>query len=220
MSIWHNVINPITRHFRQRRGRIILETFPDIAKLRICDLGGSRHFWDKIDLPIPRNQITIFNIGEREVQDGANQNAEDIKTVIYDGVRIPVADQDFDLLVCNSVIEHVPPAQRADLVREMHRVAKMIFCQTPAWSFPLEPHFLMPFVHWLPRKLGFALIHISPWRLLSRPTPQTIDEYFWGTKLLRRAEVDALFPFAKIAPERALGLTKSYYIFERPSASS
>ncbi|MEJ8857053.1 methyltransferase domain-containing protein [Variovorax robiniae] len=215
MSLWHQVIGPITRHFRLRRGKFIHQTFPGIASMRICDLGGSRHFWDKIELPIPREKITIYNVDDGEVQQGANLSAGDIRTIIYDGRHIPAPDQSFDLLICNSVIEHVPPAQRAALADEMRRVSKLVFCQTPAWSFPFEPHFLMPVVHWLPRKLGYLLIHVSPWRLLSRPDAPTIRNYFWGTQLLKRAEIDALFPKGEIIFEKALGMVKSYYVIDR-----
>lgn len=214
MPIWHRVIGPITKHFRLRRGKFLIKAFPDISRLRICDLGGSLHFWDKVDLPISRDQITIYNIDVGEVQQGAEVSAGDIKTIIYDGRHIPAADKSFDLVICNSVIEHVPPDQRADLVKEMRRVGRRVFCQTPAWSFPLEPHFLMPFVHWLPRRLGFWLIHVSPWRLLARPDVKTIQNYFWGTQLLKRREIDALFPMAKVTHEKAIGMIKSYYVVE------
>ncbi|WP_218510013.1 class I SAM-dependent methyltransferase [Variovorax sp. dw_308] len=216
MSLWHQVIGPITRHFRLRRGKFILKAFPGIASMRICDLGGSRHFWDKIELPIPRGQITIYNVDDGEVQQGADVSAGDIKTVIYDGQHIPAPDRFFDLLICNSVIEHVPREQRKALAEEMRRVSKLVFCQTPAWSFPFEPHFLMPFVHWLPRRLGYLLIHVSPWRLLSHPDAPTIRNYYWGTRLLRRAEIDALFPAADVTFERAMGMVKSYYVIDRP----
>ena len=70
----------------------------------------------------------------------------------------------------------------------------------------------MPFVHWLPRRLGFVLVHASPWRLLSRPSRANIREYWWGTQLLDRAEVQGLFPKASIDAEFLFGLVKSYYI--------
>jgi SAM-dependent methyltransferase len=219
MSIWHRVIHPITQHFRARRGQFMLAAFPSIATQRICDLGGSRHFWDKLGLNVPRQHITIYNISSGETQ-GMNAQAGqpladgDIEVVIYNGQHIPVPDKHFDLLVCNSVLEHVPPAARAALVVEMRRVAKSVFCQTPARSFPLEPHFLMPFVHWLPRGLGYHLIKVSPWRLLSRPSAEVIEEYWWGTQLLGQAEVAALFPGARVQPESVLGLTKSYYVVD------
>ena len=222
MSIWHSVIHPVTRHFRQRRGQFLLNAFPAIASLRICDLGGSRHFWDKLGLDVPRQHITIYNISSGETQavnaqpGAAGQALADggIQVLIYDGQHIPVVDQHFDLLVCNSVLEHVPPGQRAALVAEMRRVAKAVFCQTPARSFPIEPHFLMPFVHWLPRRWGYQLIKLSPWRLLARPSAADIHAYWWGTQLLNRLEIKNLFPNAKVQAETVLGWVKSFYVVE------
>lgn len=212
MDLWHAVIHPITLRFRRRRGQFLLASFPDIRTSRICDLGGSRHFWDKLALDIPHANITIYNISSSETQGLAESAGPGIDVVIYDGKRIPVEDQSFDLLVCNSVVEHVPPAQRLALACEMRRVARAVFVQTPARSFPFEPHFLMPFVHWLPRWLGYQLIKISPWRLLARPDRATIAEYWWGTQLLDRAELEALFPSARIVPEKLAGMSKSYYV--------
>lgn len=212
MSIWHRLIHPITHSFRRKRGQFILRHFPDIRSARICDLGGSIHFWDKLELGVPYQNITIYNISSDETQGMGSGSESGIQVLIYDGQHIPVPDQTYDLLVCNSVLEHVPPKQRAALAEEMRRVAKRVFCQTPARSFPIEPHFLMPFVHWLPRSLGFQLIKISPWRLLSRPSTATIQEYWWGTQLLDEQEVRLLFPGAQVMPERVWGMTKSFYV--------
>ena len=213
MSLWHRVIHPITQHFRRRRGQVLLQHFPHIRQARICDLGGSRHFWQKLALGIPEQQITIYNISQDVTTEGIDPQAEGgIRVLVYDGQHLPVPDQAFDLLVCNSVLEHVPPAQRAALAREMQRVARAVFCQTPARSFPIEPHFLMPLVHWLPRSWGYQLAKISPWRLLARPSAEEIHAYWWGTQLLGRSEVQRLFPGARIETERVAGLSKSYYV--------
>ena len=214
--MWHNFIYPVMGYFRQKRGRFLQAVFPDIAKWRICDLGGSRHFWEKVAIEgLHFSNITIYNISKNEIQGIHSDYSDDIEIVIYDGHTIPVDDGKFDLLVCNSVLEHVLPEERARLVDEMRRVAKRIFLQTPAYSFPLEPHFIMPFVHWLPRGLGFWLIHISPWRLLSRSTPEMLADYWWGTQLLTKSEIKSLFPNETIRYERVLGMTKSYYVISK-----
>jgi SAM-dependent methyltransferase len=217
MDLWHRTIHALTRRFRERRGQFMVQHFPALRSLRICDLGGSNHFWEKLALNVPPHHITIYNISADETQGIEGDDSGRIQVHLYDGRHIPVPDKAFDLLVCNSVLEHVPADQRAALAAEMRRVAKSVFCQTPAKSFPLEPHFLLPFVHWLPRKLGFWLIHVSPWRLLSRPSEETIHEYWWGTRLLDRREIEALFPEDSVVAERVLGFTKSYYVVRHHS---
>jgi len=72
-----------------------------------------------------------------------------------DAMALPFADEAVDLLVCAQVYEHVPDDTR--LFREMHRVLRpggAAFFSGPNWLFPIEPHYGLPFLHWLPE--GFA----------------------------------------------------------------
>ena len=71
---------------------------------------------------------------------------------------LPFADGEFDLVYCSSVIEHVPPARRAAFAAEIRRVGRGWFVQTPACSFPMEPHALLPFAHWLPAAAAPSLL--------------------------------------------------------------
>lgn len=217
LVFWHTFIHPVTGYFRKRRGVRLRHHFPEIARMRICDLGGSQHFWEKLGLPVRPENITILNISQGETA-GKKEHSEyrAIPIKIYDGRRVPAGDKEFDLLVCNSVIEHVPLEQRPSLANEMVRVTERLFLQTPAWSFPVEPHFIMPFIHWLPKSLGYWMALISPWRVLSKPSKENIHTYFFGTNLLTERELRKLFPGAEITAERFLGLTKSYLVVIRP----
>src|SRR3972149_6149337 len=159
LRLWHRVILPATAHFRRRRR---------------CDLGGSRHFWDNLGIDVPRENITIFNISEGETESVSGKKDDGIDFRLYDGKNIPAADDQFDLLVCNSVLEHVPTSERKALGQEMAMVARAVFCQTPAWAFPLQPHFIMPFVHWLPARVGFPLLQGGPGGILSKTSAQVI----------------------------------------------
>jgi hypothetical protein len=111
-------------------------------------------------------------------------------------VGLPFADGEFDLVYCSSVIEHIAPAQRAPFAAELRRVGRGWFAQTPARSFPIEPHALLPFVHWLPRLLRRAY-----WRLGAADASEEIT-------LLSRRELEALFGPAQA--ERLGPLTKSW----------
>lgn len=217
MRIWHRVIHPITGYFRRRRAEVIRSAFPDIARLRICDVGGSRHFWDKLGLPIPSENVVIYNIDLAETET-VSGGREGIEVRLYDGRRIPEPDGAFDLVLCNSVIEHVPPDQHEAFAAELRRIGRGLFLQTPNFWFPVEPHFLLPVVHWLPRRVGFLLAHVSPWRLLSRQPSSVVHAYWWGTRLLRPARVRRLFPDAELRYERVLGLPKSIYAIRRAPA--
>src|SRR5918994_1669246 len=116
-----------------------------------------------------------------------------------DGRRLPFGDGEFDVAYSNSVIEHVvEPADRRALASELARVGGRYFVQTPNRWFPVEPHALLPFVHWLPRRLGRRL-----WRL------GVSDDPFEETLLLDARELQELFPDATIVRERMGPLTKS-----------
>ncbi len=110
---------------------------------------------------------------------------------------LPFQDREFDLVYCSSVIEHVPPPRRQAFAAELRRVGRGFYVQTPAFSFPVEPHALLPFAHWLPvalRKRYWRLGAAGEWEQIS---------------LLRRREVEALFCTPAL-PERLGPLVKSW----------
>jgi SAM-dependent methyltransferase len=111
---------------------------------------------------------------------------------------LPFADGEFDLAYCSSVIEHVAPGDRARFASEVARVARAVFVQTPAWSFPVEPHALLPFAHWLP--VG---VRQRYWKVGAAGGWEDI-------RLLRRGELAALFPGTEVVAERFGPLAKSW----------
>ena len=209
-STWNKLVSNISKRFRSKRGQLLREQFPELASMRIVDVGGSLHFWQESGLNIPPEHLTIYNVGAGDAHAAQSDVYSRVSVKTYDGRRLPEHDQSFDLAICNSVIEHVPLEQRDALVAELQRVAKHVYVQTPAKSFPIEPHFLVPLLQWLPKRLGYTLAKVSPWRLLSRPSRATIKSYFFGTNLLTAGAVRTLLPNAKLFRERLLGFTKSY----------
>lgn len=120
-------------------------------------------------------------------------------------VQIPFAENEFDLVYCSSVIEHVPRAGRPTLAAEIKRVGRGFFVQTPAFGFPIEPHSLLPGAQWLPPALRRPY-----WRLGA-------DESWQEISLLRRRELEALFG-VRALPERLGPLTKSWVCLLAPGA--
>jgi SAM-dependent methyltransferase len=115
---------------------------------------------------------------------------------------LPFADGEFDLVYCSSVIEHVSPARRAAFAAEIRRVGRGWFVQTPAFSFPIEPHALLPVAHWLP-----VALRRPYWRVGATGGWEEIS-------LLRRGEMEALFGPAMA--ERLGPLVKSWVCVRPP----
>ena len=223
-TVWPRFILPITGYFRQRRSRLLLRSFPGLSTYLACDLGGSKHFWQSMPLEARPRRVEVLNIDRSEIDAAGvsdDPEPERFSFEVYDGRHIERPDGHYDLLLCNSVLEHVEPAARVALATEMGRVARRLFVQTPAKAFPVDPHFVMPLVHWVPRPIGRWLARISPWRVLTRADADEADRYFRTTRLLTRRELARLFPGGTVHVERFLGWPKSYVLVvnERASAS-
>jgi SAM-dependent methyltransferase len=161
---------------------------------RVLDVGCGRIGLRALE---PGLEITGVDLAPRSDYPGPFVQAD-----VAEG--LPFADGEFELVYCSSVIEHVPPERRAAFAREIRRVGRGWFVQTPAWGFPLEPHALLPLAHWLP--VGLRRPY---WRFGAAGEWEEIS-------LLRRIEVEALFGPA--LPERVGPLTKSWVCVRAPSA--
>ena len=194
--------SPVNR-FRQRRfARFASMVQGDTS---ILDLGGTASFWKAAGgfYNTPGIKITVIN---PELTDGEDGNIA-IRT--GDACNLPqYADNAFDLVHSNSVIEHVGdwPNMQA-FAREVRRLAPRYFVQTPNFFFPVEPHYKLPAVHWLPeparvRVLGaMGVVPKDPHRALA--AVQRI-------RLISRRQMATLFPDAELVPERLAGLVKSW----------
>jgi Methyltransferase domain len=121
-----------------------------------------------------------------------------IRAVVADGRELPFGNREFDVAFSNAVVEHV--GGRSDqerFVHELCRVAEQVFVTTPNRLFPVDPHTLLPFVHWLP----------------DGRRPGKLD----GVRPLSPREFRSLFPY----PVRILnsGLTLTAVGGRSPSAS-
>jgi SAM-dependent methyltransferase len=159
---------------------------------RVLDVGCGRIGLRALE---PSLDVTGVDLAERPDYPGPFVQADA-------SAGLPFADGEFELVYCSSVIEHVPRDRRAAFAHEIRRVGRGWFVQTPAWSFPIEPHALLPGAHWLPPRLRrpyWTLGATGEWEDIS---------------LLRRSEVEVLFGPA--LPERVGPLTKSWVCVTQP----
>jgi len=219
-DLWLSFFRPISAGFRRKRFARILRQEPDLLAKRILDVGGSLHFWQKVGVDIERHDITILNIAADGQSTDILGQVRPSSITIYDGSTIPWPDQHFDWAISNSVIEHVPPPQRARFASELQRVCRNYLVQTPAFAFPIEPHFVIPFVHWLPRRIGRLAAGFGLWRLLSRRNWKEVDNYFQEVNLLTLKEFQSYFPGAQLSTERFILMPKSYTLIGHREAAS
>lgn len=201
----HRIYGLLIRRFRRRRMQRFVETFQPTEDTTVLDVGGTPYNWEQIDARFP---ITLVNTVLAKIDDGACR----YELVQGSGTQLDFADQSFDIAFSNSVIEHVGAldAQRA-FARELRRVGRQLWVQTPARSFFFEPHLLAPFVHFLPLSWQRRLArNFTAWGWITRPSRVAVDRMLDGLRLLDYATFRDLFPDCEIRRERFLGLTKAF----------
>ncbi len=210
VTIFSRLKAPFSAWSRGRRMDRMLQLCSIQEGARVLDLGGNPNIWT---FPaIPKLTVTILNLPGH-----VHRLVESRHTFHYvegDGCDVKgVADQSFDFVFSNSVIEHVGDrSKRAAFAREVRRIGKSYWVQTPSMWFPIEAHNGMPLWWFYPRRLRRALI--ERWR----PKLPEWTEMVENTDIVSKSEFRILFPEANIVVERVLGIPKSYIAVHVPKS--
>ncbi len=207
--------NSLASRFRRARARHVVGLIEAIAArgrgCRILDLGGRALYWnslfDRDFLELSGAKITLVNL-EPLKSDGDAMFVE----APGDATALSqYADNSFDLVHSNSVIEHVGDwGQMEAFARETRRLAPSYYVQTPNHGFPIEPHFSAPFFHWRSEQARARALMARRHGFCERA--QDMGEAMrmvQHARLLDRGQFRFLFPDAAYPDERVLGLTKS-----------
>jgi ubiquinone/menaquinone biosynthesis C-methylase UbiE len=134
--------------------------------VEILDIGGSLEFW----LSTPQScrakaNISLINLPDAyqvPLSDAQQKLAETIKLLVGDARDLSnLPDQTFDLVVCNSVIEHVGNwSDMKKAAAEARRIGKQGWIQVPAYEFPIDQHFILPCLHWLSFPVQVTLLSV------------------------------------------------------------
>lgn len=209
--------NSFGSRMRRRRGAglrgLIEQCYAAKGAVRLLDMGGEIRYWNIFGadyLMAHRVSITLVNLSEENLPD--NPNPALFTTIIGDCCDLSFEDDAFDIAHSNSVIEHLGGwGSMSKFAAQTRQVAPHYYVQTPAFWFPIEPHFGVPFFHWLPKSTRMALV--QRWQIGKGPKADNMDHaavlinYY---RLLDRAQFSHFFPDAEIMLEKFVGLTKSF----------
>lgn len=187
---------------RARRWEMFAERFPAISEMHVLDIGGDIRAWRIA--PIRPARLTLLNITEQEVD-------EPWITAMVGDACDPPPLPDADLVYSNSVIEHVGGHQRRKAFAEVVRsAAPRYWVQTPNRWFPIEPHFMVPGLQYLPSGAQAAVVRHWPLGNHSDVTdPTQALEDVLDIELLSAAAMRHYFPDGELVKERYAGMSKS-----------
>jgi hypothetical protein len=191
---------------KYRKGRIA--RFKSLFRAgSVVDFGGSAWLWNQIG---DGYEVTLLN-------NLRGTDAGKYQMVVGDACRAPFASQCCDIAFSNSVIEHVGDWEaQSSFAVEMQRIGRVVFCQTPNRWFPIDPHSLTPFLHWLPQKLQsprlFRIFGIRFWFAHTR-------EELEPAQMLSKRKMQKLFPDCQIITEYSFGLPKSFIALSHSATS-
>jgi len=207
---------------RSERAALFRQMFGLSARTRILDLGSESgaNIHSVLDgTPVRPENTYIADINPKVLERGRERFGF-VPVLVDQSGKLPFPDGYFDIVYCSSVIEHVTVpkdevwtlrsgklfrqralAHQTEFAREIQRVGRQFFVQTPYRWFVLESHSWLPFVSWLPRRAQLPVLKVARafWPKATHP-----DWY-----LLNKREFAAMFKDAEIRAEKWLGLTKS-----------
>lgn len=203
--------NSLGARFRLKRlkdfEKLFFNNFSENQPIRILDVGGTDYFWKESSiLNLPQVEITLLNLHLEESSHPA------VKAVTGDATNMSqFGDGSFDLVFSNSVIEHLYDfVNQERMAKEIQRVGKKYFIQTPNKFFPVEAHYALPFAQYMPKSWVYFLLTKTNLSRLQKWDQKDARQYLDEIRLLSDQEMKKLFPKAKLYREKVLGLVKSF----------
>ena len=207
-----NIPGNLSSRFRRNRFQLFLKCLDNcgIINPKIVDIGGYDKFWQQLNsfFHLEFSPILV-NISKDWI------NNFNYISVVGNGRDLSfIKDKAFDIAFSNSVIEHISKLEdQMKMINNLRRVAKYYFIQTPAFVFPLEPHFLFPFFHWLPLKIRiWFVMHFNLGWFNKASNEIEAKKIVESIRIMKKKEFNFLQVNASIITEKFYFIPKSYII--------
>lgn len=222
MNPFEAIFLAVSKRTRGKRAALFRTFFRIDETTKILDLGSytGYHIHRVLEgTRVAPGNVHIADIYQ-ECLDIGHQEYGYVPVLIDQLDRLPFPDGHFDIVFCSSVIEHATLhkdeiwkvtseaefrerslVRQAEFAREIQRVGKQYYVQTPFKYFPLESHTWLPFYGWLPRGAQIPILKMANKVWVKKTEP----DY----NLLVKKDMARLFPGAVLKTEKLGGLPKS-----------
>jgi SAM-dependent methyltransferase len=212
---------------RANRAEVFRQLFAVTPDTKLLDLGSEvgEHVAKLVaGTEIDPANVYIADIHAEAVNEGARRFGF-TPVVIGESGRLPFPDNYFDIVHCSSVIEHVtlPKSEiwsvrsgsefrdraeeaQAAFAREIMRVGRQFYVQTPNKWYPVESHTWLPLVGYLPRRLLLPLLKVTNKYWVKGAGP---DYHLLGARKLSQ-----FFGGRPVIKEKSFGLVKSVTVYK------
>jgi SAM-dependent methyltransferase len=149
----------VIAHNRQQKARKIEAVISDfcrcdVEKFKMLDIGCGNG--EIISYFSDRNYCYGVDVRNQLTEDARRK----INFSIVKDTDLPFTDEFFDIVISNHVIEHVDNSGKH--LKEIFRVLKkggICYFATPNWNFPVEPHYKVPLLHYLPNSIFIGILN-------------------------------------------------------------
>lgn len=202
----------LSSRLRRKRSLLFLNYINsiEIKNPKIIDIGGYHNYWLQLNSYFNSNlSPVLLNISKGWIMDNK------FTSIVADGKDLAcIKDKSFDVAFSNSVIEHISNFEdQQEMINNIKRISKYYFIQTPAFVFPIEPHFLFPFFHRLPVKVRIWLVrHFDLGWFRETKCYDEAKKLVKSIRIMKKKELKLLVKTAIIITEKIFHLSKSYML--------
>ena len=98
------------------------------------------------------------------------------------------------------------------MAEEIIRVGRYHYVQTPNKYFIIEPHYLLPYFQFIPKKVRFFILTKTKFSRFKKWSKKEAQQYLDEIILLSKKDMKELFPSSKLTKEKFMGMTKSFVV--------